>query len=117
MFKDLVNNMRNALPNVCYLGFTGTPIDKETKSTIRTFGDYIDTYTIEESVADGATLAIKYEGRLLEVHVEGRDLDEIFEREFINYNDEEKKKIKEKYARTSLIYFFFIFVNVIQIFF
>ncbi|MFW6029302.1 MAG: type I restriction endonuclease subunit R, partial [Halanaerobiales bacterium] len=97
-FKDLANNMRLALPNACYLGFTGTPIDKETKSTIQTFGDYIDTYTIEESVADGATLPIKYEGRLPELHVEGRDLDKIFEREFINYSDEEKKIIKEKYA-------------------
>ncbi len=97
-FKDLAANMRRALPNACYLGFTGTPIDKETRSTIRTFGDYIDTYTIEESVADGATLPIKYESRLAELHVENRTLDDIFEQTFNNYDDEVKKKIKEKYA-------------------
>src|SRR5690554_2198207 len=69
-YKDLASNMRRALPNACYIGFTGTPIDKETRSTIRTFGNYIDTYTIEESVEDGSTLPIKYEGRLPELRVE-----------------------------------------------
>jgi len=98
-FKDLATNMRRAIPNACYLGFTGTPIDKETRSTLRTFGDYIDTYTIEESVDDGATLPIKYESRMVNLHVEGKTLDEYFEQEFSDKSDEEKKKIKEKYAR------------------
>jgi len=97
-FKELAMNMRKALPNACYLGFTGTPIDKETRSTLRTFGDYIDTYTIEQSVEDGATLPIKYEGRLPELQVINEDIDDIFEAEFENYSDEEKKKMKEKYA-------------------
>src|SRR6056297_3465293 len=81
-FKDLASNMRRALPNACYIGFTGTPIDKETRSTLRTFGDYIDTYTIEESVEDKNTLEIKYEGRLPELRIEGKDLDEVFDRVF-----------------------------------
>lgn len=97
-YKDLASNMRRALPNACYLGFTGTPIEKETRSTIRTFGNYIDTYTIEESVEDGSTLPIKYEGRLPELRVEGKDLDDVFDRIFAHKSDEEKKKIKEKYA-------------------
>ncbi len=97
-FKDLAANMRRALPNACYIGFTGTPIDKETRSTVRTFGDYIDTYTIEESVADNAPLPIKYESRMAELHIEGKTLDEIFEQQFKDYSEEEKKKIKEKYA-------------------
>ena len=97
-FKDLASNMRRALPNACYIGFTGTPIDKESRSTLRTFGDYIDTYTIEESVDDNATLPIKYESRLADLHVEDKTLDEVFEQMFHNYSDEEKKKIKEKYA-------------------
>jgi len=97
-FKDLASNMRRALPNACYIGFTGTPIDKESKSTLRTFGDYIDTYTIEQSVADKATLPIKYESRLADLHVEGQTLDEIFDQTFHNYTDEEKKQIKIKFA-------------------
>jgi type I restriction enzyme R subunit len=97
-FKDLASNMRRALPNAAYIGFTGTPIDKESRSTLRTFGDYIDTYTIEESVADNATLPIKYESRLAELHVEDRTLDKVFDQTFHRYSDEEKQKIKEKYA-------------------
>src|SRR6056297_2855560 len=97
-FKDLASNMRRALPNAAYIGFTGTPIDKESRSTLRTFGEYIDTYTIEESVDDNATLPIKYESRLADLHVEDKTLDEVFEQMFHNYSDEEKKKIKEKYA-------------------
>ncbi len=97
-YKDLAANMRRALPNACYLGFTGTPIDKEERSTLRTFGSYIDTYTIDESVDDGMTLNILYEGRIPELRVEGRDLDDLFDRIFKNYSNEEKKKIKEKYA-------------------
>lgn len=98
-YKDLATNMRTALPNACYIGFTGTPIDKESRSTIRTFGDYIDTYTIEESVEDKNTLEIKYEGRLPQLKIEGRELDDIFERTFADYSEEEKKAIKQKYAQ------------------
>ncbi|MBK5242721.1 MAG: hypothetical protein JJD95_16125 [Clostridium sp.] len=36
--------MRDALPNAVFIGFTGTPIDKEDKSTKGTFGSYIDKY-------------------------------------------------------------------------
>lgn len=97
-FKDLAANMRRALPNACYIGFTGTPIDKDSKSTLRTFGDYIDTYTIEQSVADKATLPIKYESRLADLHVEGQTLDDVFDQTFHDYTDEEKKQIKIKYA-------------------
>ena len=46
-YRSLAANMRQALPNACFLGFTGTPIDKQDRSTLRTFGPYIDTYTIE----------------------------------------------------------------------
>ncbi|WP_408956578.1 type I restriction endonuclease subunit R [Natroniella sp. ANB-PHB2] len=102
-YKDLAFNMRRALPNACYLGFTGTPIDKESRSTLRTFGDYIDTYNINQSVEDEATLPIFYEGKLPELRVEGRDLDEIFDRVFKNKSDEEKKKIKQKYATAQAI--------------
>jgi type I restriction enzyme R subunit len=97
-FKDLASNMRRALPKACYIGFTGTPIDKKSRSTLRTFGGYIDTYTIEESVADNATLPIKYESRMADLHVEDKTIDELFDQKFHKKSDEEKKKIKEKYA-------------------
>ena len=57
-YRSLAANMRQALPNACFLGFTGTPIDKKDRSTLCTFGPYIDTYTIEQAVQDGATVPI-----------------------------------------------------------
>lgn len=103
-YKDLATNMRRAMPNACYIGFTGTPIEKNKRSTKRTFGDYIDTYTIEEAVADGATLPIFYEDRLPELIIEGEDnLDKLFERIFKDYSKEEKAEIKKKYATKQAI--------------
>jgi type I restriction enzyme, R subunit len=63
-YKSLAANMRKALPNACFLGFTGPPIDKNDRSTPRVFGPYIDTYTIQQAVEDGATVPIYYENRL-----------------------------------------------------
>jgi len=97
-YKGLAMNMRTALPNACYLGFTGTPIDKEDKSTTRTFGSYIDKYTIEQAVDDGATVPIFYEARMSHLHVEGETLDQLFDRKFREYDEETRERIKKKYA-------------------
>ena len=102
-YKDLATNMRTALPNATYLGFTGTPIDKLDRSTRKTFGEYIDTYTIQQSVRDEMTVPIYYEGRLPELRVEGEDLDELFERVFKDYSKKEKAKIKRKYVTEQAI--------------
>ena len=65
--------MSRALPNAVMIGFTGTPIDKGFgRSTMKRFGPLIDSYTIPQSVADGATVPIWYEARLPELHIEGR---------------------------------------------
>lgn len=102
-YKGLAMNMRTALPNACYLGFTGTPIDKEDKSTTRTFGSYIDKYTIEQAVEDGATVPIFYEARLSHLHVEGETLDQLFDRKFREYDAETRERIKKKYANEQAI--------------
>ena len=68
----LGGRMSKALPNAVMVGFTGTPIEKDFKrSTIGRFGPLIDTYTIPQSVADGATVPIWYEARLPELAVGG----------------------------------------------
>lgn len=97
-YSGLAMNMRAALPYACYLGFTGTPIDKEDKSTIRTFGTYIDKYTIEQAVEDGATVPIFYEARMVDLHVQGDSLDDLFDRKFREYNEEDRERIKKKYV-------------------
>ena len=64
--------MSKALPNATLIGFTGTPIDKGFgRSTMRRFGTLIDSYTIPQSVTDGATVPILYEARLAELAIEG----------------------------------------------
>jgi type I restriction enzyme R subunit len=62
--------LRDALPNASYIGFTGTPIEKEDKSTPAVFGGYIDIYDIKQSVDDGATVPISYESRLVKIKLD-----------------------------------------------
>lgn len=97
-YSSLAMNMRIGLPNATYIGFTGTPIDKEDKSTVRTFGTYIDKYPIEKAVQDGATVPIFYEARLVDLHVQGETIDTLFDRFFRDYSDEDKERIKQKYV-------------------
>ncbi|MBK6520023.1 MAG: type I restriction endonuclease subunit R [Polyangiaceae bacterium] len=97
-YGGLAANMRRALPNAAFFGFTGTPIDKNDRSTLSTFGPYIDTYTIEQAVADGATVPIFYEGRLAELRIVGSTLDALFDRIFADRSKEEREAIKKKYS-------------------
>ena len=55
--------LHESLPNATYVGFTGTPIDK----TLDVFGKVADTYTMHDSVKDGITVNIAYEGRAAKV--------------------------------------------------
>ena len=65
--------LHDSLPNATYVGFTGTPID----ATIDVFGTVVDSYSMTESVADGITRRIVYEGRAAKVFADGRQLQEI----------------------------------------
>jgi len=102
-YRGLATNLRTALPNAVYVGFSGTPIDKKDRSTPRTFGNYIDTYTIQQSVEDGATLEIRYDARLPELRVEGATLDGLFERIFRDLDDDERRELRRKYANERAI--------------
>jgi len=92
-YKDLALNMRTAIPNAHFIGFTGTPIDKEDKSTIKVFGTYIDKYLPKQSIADGATVQIKYQARLPNVHVISSELDVKFDDFVKKWNDQGGDKI------------------------
>ena len=61
--KPYAKVLREALPNATFVGFTGTPIAE----TYQTFGDEIDRYTMDQSVADGITVPIKYHPRIAKV--------------------------------------------------
>lgn len=102
-YRSLAANMRRALPNGCFLGFTGTPIDKKDRSTFQTFGDYIHTYTIEQAVLDGATVPIFYEMRQSPERLEGEAIDSLFERIFRDRGGEEREQIKTQYVTAEAI--------------
>jgi type I restriction enzyme, R subunit len=62
--------MREALPNATFVGFTGTPLTMGDKITQQVFGDYTDVYDIRQSVADGATVPIYYEPRIVKLTID-----------------------------------------------
>jgi type I restriction enzyme, R subunit len=94
-------NMRDALPNATYIGFTGTPIEKEDKNTQAVFGNYIDVYDIQQAVLDGATVRIYYESRLAKIDISESDQKILDQRvEELTESDEltEKQKRFAKWA-------------------
>ncbi len=97
--------MSRALPNAALIGFTGTPIDRGFgRSTMQRFGPLIDSYTIPQSVEDGATVPIYYEARLPELHIEGpQTLDALFEAMFGNLPEEDQARIKRRYANKETV--------------
>ena len=102
-YRSLAANLRQALPNACFLGFTGTPIDKKDRSTLRTFGPYIDTYTIEQAVQDRATVPIFYESRLPELQIIGQTIDQVFDCVFADRTEDERAVIKQRFATEQAI--------------
>lgn len=62
--------MREALPNATFVGFTGTPLDRDDKNTTHVFGEYADVYDIRQSVEDGATKPLYYESRIVKLKVD-----------------------------------------------
>ncbi|MEG1008613.1 MAG: type I restriction endonuclease subunit R [Clostridia bacterium] len=62
-------NVRDAMPNATFIGFTGTPIDFIDRSTRELFGDYIDIYDMTQAVEDNATIPIYYENRIAKLNL------------------------------------------------
>ncbi len=67
--------LRQALPNASYIGFTGTPIDKEDANTTQIFGDYIHIYDMQQAKEDKAVVGLFYEARHIPLRLADRDLD------------------------------------------
>lgn len=62
--------MRDALPNATFVGFTGTPLERDDRNTIQVFGDYADVYDIRQAVEDGATKPLYYESRIVKLTID-----------------------------------------------
>lgn len=94
-YKFLGANLRKALPNALKIAFTGTPIEK----TEKTFGEYIDKYSIRQAVDDGVTVEIVYEGRSHTAELSDEEAANAkFEDVFSMIDADQKAKIMGRYT-------------------
>jgi len=75
-YADLAENMRTALPNACFVAFTGTPLLGAKRLTNQWFGNYVSIYDFKQSVDDGATVPLYYSRRVPEVGLTNNFLDD-----------------------------------------
>lgn len=95
-------HLREALPRASFIGFTGTPIELGDKSTTAIFGHYIDTYDIEQAIADRATVPIYYEARLAKIRLKEEErprIDPDFEEVTEAEEAEDRERLKSKWAQ------------------
>jgi len=91
--------MMKALPQACFIGFTGTPLMKKEKNTAQKFGGIIEPpYTIRDAVADKAVVPLLYEGRHILQDVNQKAVDRMFEELCEGLNPEQKADLKRKFA-------------------
>ena len=74
-YGSLAAKMRTVFPNACYIGFTGTPLMKNEKSTMARFGKLIHKYTIKDGVDDKAIVPLIYEGKFVDQLVDEANID------------------------------------------
>ncbi len=99
---QLAMNMRNALPNASFIGFTGTPLFKDDELTRRIFGDYVSRYDFKKSVEDGATVPLYYENRgeylgLKNINITKEIRDLIDETE--DLDSDQRQRLEQLFAR------------------
>ncbi|NMG05877.1 HsdR family type I site-specific deoxyribonuclease [Brasilonema sp. UFV-L1] len=98
--KDLGAYLEKTLPHACFIGFTGTPIQTTDKDTYENFSlpgeDYLDRYSIDDAVEDGATVPIRYTSRKAQWQVDEKKLDILFDNWFANEPEAVVNKIKAR---------------------
>ena len=99
-------NLRDALPNATFIGFTGTPIESTDRNTQAVFGNYVDIYDIQQAVEDKATVPIFYESRLAKVNFEENEkvsIDEQFEELTEGEELTNRQQMRAKWTRLEAI--------------
>ncbi len=91
--------MQKTLPNACFIALTGTPLFSKDKSTAAKFGGIIDSYTVDQAVADKAVVPLLYEGRHALQNVNDGPVDNYFSMISEPLNDYEKADLKKKFSR------------------
>ncbi|MEJ7593832.1 MAG: type I restriction endonuclease subunit R [Planctomycetaceae bacterium] len=94
-------NLRNALPNALFIGFTGTPLMAGEEKTKEVFGDYVSIYNFRQSIEDGATVPLFYENRIPELQLANDtfkdELDALINA--AELDPEQEKKLEREFAR------------------
>ena len=98
--KDLGAYLQATLDGARFFGFTGTPVKKTDRNTYKHFGapgeGYLDRYSIDDSIADGATVPVKYTSRKAEFEVDEAKLDVLFDNWFKSVDEEKREELKRK---------------------
>ena len=100
-YDVLALNMRNALPNAAFIGFTGTPLMTGEERTKQVFGDYVSIYNFRQSVEDGATVPLYYENRIPELQLVNQQLNQDMERllEDAELDEAQERKLEREFSR------------------
>jgi len=94
-------NMRKALPNASFIGFTGTPLMEGDAVTRDVFGDYVSVYDFSAAIEDGATVPLYYENRIPELQLINEDLNDDLNRviEDAMLDEEQETRLEREFLR------------------
>ena len=97
----LALNMRKALPNASFIGFTGTPLFKDDELTRRIFGDYVSVYDFKRCIEDGATVPLYYENRGEKLRLDNPIINQEIRAaiESAELDSDQEEKLKQLFAR------------------
>ncbi len=100
-YDQFALNMRNALPNAAFIGFTGTPLMAGEERTKQVFGDYVSIYNFKQSIDDGNTVPLYYENRIPELQLTNPNLtDDMAEIiDSAELDEDQEQKIEREFAR------------------
>jgi len=104
-YDVLALNMRNALPNAAFIGFTGTPLMAGEELTRKVFGDYVSIYNFKQSVDDRATVPLYYENRIPELQLTDRDLNRDMEDllDQAELDEDQQARLEREFSRQYLL--------------
>ena len=106
---DLGRKMRDSLPNAFLFGLTGTPINRTDRNTFYAFGapgdahGYMSRYGFEESVRDSATKELHFEPRMVELHIDQRQIDDAFAELTGGLSDLDRELLAKTAAKMSVL--------------
>jgi len=97
-YRELAQNLRGAIPNASFMGFTATPIELQDRDTYLVFGEPISVYPMDKALRHKVIVPIYYEARLVELHLTNEFIDEDFDEISEPLEPETKEILKRKYA-------------------